>query len=117
MAGRKPKAKSTVQVENYDHPTADNLTRPEAGTQARYPLKEKPKTYRYDSSLSPSLEWDGQNSAREEAEALIRQVLDAASLEVDSGELYDAGFFTSSAKFSTPPRWKRPRPQGKNCGG
>ena len=29
MAGRKPKHKSTVQVENYNHKDADNATRPE----------------------------------------------------------------------------------------
>jgi adenine-specific DNA-methyltransferase len=81
MAPRKPKNKSTVQVEDYHHRDADNPTRPEVGTQARFALKKPPQTYRYDSSLSPSLEWDGQNPAREQAEALIRQVLDAGSLE------------------------------------
>jgi adenine-specific DNA-methyltransferase len=40
-----------------------------------------PKKYRYDDSLSPSLEWDGQNPARERGEALIREVLDAKTIE------------------------------------
>src|SRR5271170_4229318 len=79
MAARKSKVK--VQVKDQRHPEADNASRPEVGTQARFSLKQPPQTYRYDSSLSPSLEWDGGNPAREEAEALIRQVLDAATLE------------------------------------
>ena len=36
--------------------------------------------YRYDSSLFPSLEWDGQNSVREKTEALIQKVLNADTL-------------------------------------
>ncbi len=81
MAARQSTNKSTVQVEPYNYPDADNATRPEVGTQARFSLKKPLQTYRYDSSLSPSLEWDGQNPAREQAKALIRQVLDAASLD------------------------------------
>jgi hypothetical protein len=38
-------------------------------------------TYRYDSSLSPELNWDGQNHTRETGEALIREILEAKSLE------------------------------------
>jgi adenine-specific DNA-methyltransferase len=45
--------------------------RPEIGTQAQFKKKLPPKTYRYDDSLSPVLEWDGQNPARERGEALI----------------------------------------------
>src|SRR5207302_2390491 len=37
--------------------------------------------YRYDSSLSPAMEWDGQNSAREQGEALLARILAAATLE------------------------------------
>ncbi|MBC7946077.1 MAG: site-specific DNA-methyltransferase [Burkholderiales bacterium] len=48
--------------------------RPEVGTQPQFKKKKAPKTYRYDSSLSPALEWDGQNSAREQAEVLIAQI-------------------------------------------
>src|SRR5713226_3291732 len=55
--------------------------RPEVGTQAQFRKKKPPQTYRYDSSLSPSLEWDGQNLTREEAEALIQRVLNAETLE------------------------------------
>jgi hypothetical protein len=50
--------------------------RPDAGTQAQFKKKKEPKKYRYDSSLSPALDWDGRNPAREQAEALIRESLD-----------------------------------------
>lgn len=55
--------------------------RPEVGTQAQFKKKKPPKTYRYDSSLSPALDWDAKNPAREQGETLIKQVLDAKSLE------------------------------------
>lgn len=55
--------------------------RPEVGTQAQFKKKKAPKTYRYDSSLSPALEWDGKNAAREQGEALIRQILDTGKIE------------------------------------
>jgi len=45
--------------------------RPEIGTQANFRKKKVPRTYRYDSSLSPTLEWDGQ-SERELGEWLIQ---------------------------------------------
>jgi len=41
------------------------------GTQASFKKKMPPKKYRYDDSLSPALEWDGQNPARERGEARI----------------------------------------------
>jgi len=65
----------------YTHPTHDVATRPEIGTQAQFRKKKPPTTYRYDSSLSPALDWDGQNSAREQGEALIQRILDAKSLD------------------------------------
>lgn len=55
--------------------------RPEVGTQAQFKKKKPPKIYRYDSSLSPALDWDAKNPAREQGEALIKQVLDAKTLE------------------------------------
>jgi adenine-specific DNA-methyltransferase len=45
--------------------------RPEVGTQAQFKKKKAPEKYRYDDSLAPSLEWDGQNPARERGEARI----------------------------------------------
>ena len=40
-----------------------------------------PQRYRYDSSLSPELDWDGQNAAREQGEALLRRIMEAATLD------------------------------------
>jgi adenine-specific DNA-methyltransferase len=76
----KPTTKKT-QTAPYKHPEAKSLMRPEVGTQAQFKKKKSPKTYRYDSSLSPSLDWDAKNPAREQGERLIKQVLDAKSLE------------------------------------
>ena len=45
--------------------------RPDVGTQAQFRKKKPPATYRYDSSLSPALDWDGQNAARELGEWLL----------------------------------------------
>jgi adenine-specific DNA-methyltransferase len=74
-------SRTSQQAESYQHPTAESVLRPDIGTQAQFRKKKPPQTYRYDSSLAPSLEWDGQNAAREEAEALIQKVLDADTLE------------------------------------
>src|ERR1044071_5477050 len=75
-AGKGQSAKS------YKHPEAQNLMRPEIGTQAQFKKKKEPKKYRYDSSLSPLLEWDGQNSAREQGEAFLKQILEAPGVEL-----------------------------------
>ncbi|SRR6266446_8636720 len=69
-AKRAPKTKT---AETYVHPEADSPMRPEVGTQAQFKKKKPPQTYRYDSSLSPELAWDGQNPAREQGEAAIRE--------------------------------------------
>ena len=42
---------------------------PKVGTQAQFKKKLPPKTYKFDSSLSPAMDWDGQNPAREQGEA------------------------------------------------
>lgn len=55
--------------------------RPDMGTQAQFRKKKPPTTYRYDSSLSPTLEWDGQNGARELGEWLIAVIEEASRLE------------------------------------
>src|SRR5437660_12482047 len=67
-------------AEGYQHPDHTLLMRPEVGTQAQFRKKKAPVTYRYDSSLSPALDWDGQNPAREQGEALIKKILDAPDL-------------------------------------
>lgn len=76
---RKKKPGPTAQP--YRHPEEKLLTRPEVGTQAQFRKKKPPVTYRYESSLSPSMEWDGQNSVRELGEWLLAQVEEAAKLE------------------------------------
>src|SRR6266702_438925 len=70
---RAPKSKT---AETYQHPEADSPMRPEVGTQAQFKKKKPPVRYRYDSSLAPDLEWDGQNPAREMGEALISEIAD-----------------------------------------
>jgi adenine-specific DNA-methyltransferase len=78
------KAKSAIkkaQTAPYKHPEAKSLMRPEVGTQAQFKKKKPPKTYRYDSSLSPALDWDATNPTREQGEQLIKQILDAKTLE------------------------------------
>lgn len=67
---------------SYRHPEAALATRPEIGTQSQFRKKKPPKSYKYDSSLSPQMEWDGQNPAREHGERLINEILSASSLEV-----------------------------------
>ncbi len=68
-------------AETYRHREAESPLRPDVGTQAQFRKKKPPVTYRYDSSLSPALDWDGQNSARERGEALIARILEAKSIE------------------------------------
>lgn len=55
--------------------------RPDIGTQAQFRKRKEPARYSYDSSLSPALDWDGQNPAREQGEILIREILEATSLD------------------------------------
>ena len=75
------KSKAAREASTYRHPEADSPLRPEVGTQPQFKKRKPPVTYRYDSSLSPELNWDGQNHARETGEALIREILEAKSLE------------------------------------
>src|SRR5260370_20363583 len=67
-AGTK-KASKPKTAETYQHPESTSPMRPEVGTQAQFKKKKAPEKYRYDDSLAPSLEWDGQNPARERGEA------------------------------------------------
>jgi adenine-specific DNA-methyltransferase len=69
------------RAESYRHPEADNPMRPEVGTQAQFRKKKEPQTYRYDSSLAPEMNWDGQNPARELGEWLLACVEEASALE------------------------------------
>ena len=71
--GRAAKERS---AKSYAHPEAGALLRPDIGTQAQFRKKKPPATYRYDSSLSPALDWDQQNPAREQAEAKLAALAD-----------------------------------------
>lgn len=70
-----------ARAESYTHPTSEVSSRPEIGTQAQFRRKKPAKTYEYDSSLSPAMDWDGQNAARERGEALIQRILSATGLD------------------------------------
>ena len=67
MRRRKPPRRS----DNYRHPEAEALLRPDIGIQPQFRKKKSEAAYRYDSSLAPALEWDGQNPGREQGEAKI----------------------------------------------
>ena len=71
---------SVTQAKSYTHPEADVLMRPDVGAQSEFRKKKPAPTYKYDSSLAPELNWDGQNPARERGAALIREILDAKDL-------------------------------------
>ena len=77
----KPQKSAGKTGEDYRHLTSDLPLRPEIGTQAQFKKKRPPKTYRYDASLAPSFEWDGQNPAREQSEAHIREIDEAENLD------------------------------------
>ena len=80
--GKQIKVKPTIsEAKTYKHPEASNPLRPEVGTQSHFPKKKlkAPKTYRYDSSIAPSLEWDT-NPTRDQTDALIAEILKAESL-------------------------------------
>lgn len=61
MANKKSNGtKKPREASAYRHPGADSPLRPEVGTQPQFKKRKPPVNYRYDSSLSPALEWDGQ---------------------------------------------------------
>jgi adenine-specific DNA-methyltransferase len=71
---------NSPKAESYRHPTAESPGRPEAGTQAQFRKRKPPATYRYDSSLAPSMDWDGRNPTRELGEWLLACIQEAALL-------------------------------------
>lgn len=54
--------------------------RPEVGTQTRFKKKLPAAKFRYDDSLAPSMEWDGQNPARDKGEWLLGLIEEASAL-------------------------------------
>ncbi|GAB4976833.1 site-specific DNA-methyltransferase [Mycobacterium avium subsp. hominissuis] len=84
--------KTPKRAEVYQH-NEQAVLRPEAGTQAQFKKRREPKRYLYDDSLSPALDWDGKNHARELGEWLLSQIEEAARLDpphrFDSPHSYD----------------------------
>lgn len=68
------------RTETYRHPESDLALRPEVGTQPQFRKRKPPVTYRYDTSLSPSLEWDGENGVRERGEWLLALIDETSRL-------------------------------------
>jgi adenine-specific DNA-methyltransferase len=54
--------------------------RPDVGTQSQFKKRKPPAKYKYDSSLSPALDWDGQNKSRQEGEEAISKVMEQAAI-------------------------------------
>jgi len=67
----KKRSASTKPAESYKHSEATSPMRPEVGTQTRFKKKLPPAKFRYDDSLAPAMEWDGQNPARDKGEWLL----------------------------------------------
>jgi adenine-specific DNA-methyltransferase len=87
----KPRRTKAKTAEPYKHPESESPMRPEVGTQAQFKKKLPPKTYRYDSSLSPALDWDGQNPAREQGEAAIEEIRRGLTrIHADAEKLQDS---------------------------
>ena len=91
----------TPQTENYRHPSSESLMRPEVGVQPQFRKKKPPVTYRYDSSLSPALDWDGQNSARELGEWLLACVEETSQLPAPHQFKEPREFKNASGKIVT----------------
>ena len=72
-------ADALAQARGYVHADKDMAARPDVGAAPRFRTKQAPAAYRYDSSLSPALEWDS-NPAREVASFLLACIEDAARL-------------------------------------
>ena len=76
MACPRKSSPAPKNAQSYQHPDSDLAARPEIGAQAHFKKAKPPANHRFDSSLAPALEWDGQNPSRERAEALIGEIAD-----------------------------------------
>lgn len=77
MATRKKVSTTTQQTTDYQHAQLATQ-RPDVGVQDQFSARKPPKTYRFDSSLDPSLSWD-ESRDRELAEWLLGLVQRCAS--------------------------------------
>jgi len=77
----KEPADPAAHTKTYSYPTETTPLRPDIGTQAQFRKRKPPAKYSYDSSLSPAMDWDGKNWAREQGERLINEILSAPTLE------------------------------------
>jgi adenine-specific DNA-methyltransferase len=73
-----PAADPAASVKNYRH-KQEATARPDVGAAPRFRVKKETATYRYDSSLSPALDWDTAPS-RDIAAWLLTAIEDAAAL-------------------------------------
>src|SRR5579875_3236909 len=96
------KAARLQQAESYKHPESESPMRPDVGTQAQFKKKKPPVTYRYDSSLSPALDWDGQNGTRELGEWLLAVIEEAAALPHPTGSKNRAASITAGTRMENP---------------
>jgi adenine-specific DNA-methyltransferase len=76
MARPRKSSPAPKDAQSYQHPDSDLPARPEIGAQAHFKKAKPPANYRFDSSLAPAMEWDGQNPSRERGEALIKGIAD-----------------------------------------
>ena len=83
MARLRKAAPSPEDAENFRHPTADLSARPKIETPAHFKKRIPPTTYRYDSSLSIALDWDGENPACETTEAWIQELKECGLLAAE----------------------------------
>jgi adenine-specific DNA-methyltransferase len=79
-AGKTTGVAGATEARGYVHADKTMVARPEVGAAARFKGKQAPTAYRYDSSLSPALDWDT-NPAREQVEFLLVCIEDTARLE------------------------------------
>lgn len=68
---RTRKKPAVPDAKNYKHPESTSPLRPDVGVQPQFKKTKLPTTYRYDSSLSPAVDWDGQNATREVGQWLL----------------------------------------------
>lgn len=78
VAGRRSTIARRAEIYLHDEQA---VLRPEVGTQTQFKKRKQPRKYAYDDSLSPAMDWDGQNRGREVGEWLLAQIEEAAHLD------------------------------------